>query len=404
MADGVYHSELGGQDDSWDLAGPELQAGKKSRRWRWIGLTAIVMLAALAAVAKLGSTSAASVMPPTSKVARRPLRATVAATGKLEALKSIDVGAEVSGRILTLTAAENDVVHRGQTLATIASQDLQLAVDQATAELQLNKATVSEAKATLAEAELNLKRTERLRESGLVDQQSAERATANRQRALAGVAAASARVKLSLAALALAHSRLDKATIRSPIDGVVLNRLAEPGQTITAGFQTPQLFRIAEDLTKLRLQVNIAEADIGLVKLGQAASFSVEAFQGREFLSRVTSIANQADTSQGIVSFRAELEVDNAERLLRPGMTCSAKIVTLERRDVLTLPNAALRYRPADKPEPPSVSGQRAVWVLEGGRARQVVVRLGERDASYSEVIEPPLPIGMAVLVPDSPG
>ncbi len=391
-------------DSIWPLTmddhGSSARRGLRRKRWLALLLGA-VLLAGLVTMVLRGH-GEGTAAPLSEPIVRRVLRVDVTASGNLEALTTVDVGAEVSGRIIQLDANENDFVRRGQTLAKIAPQDLELAVDQALAELHLNRAAVLETNATLNEADLAFKRSSKLREPGLVGEQALEGARANRQRAAAAVAAASAKVQLAKAALALARSRLAKTTISSPIDGVVLTRFVEPGQTITAGFQTPQLFKLAEDLAKLRLEVAIAEADIARVRIGQVATFTAEAFQDRSFSSHVTSLANEATVKQGVVSFRAVLQVDNTERLLRPGMSCTVKIRTLEREGALAVPNAALRYGATQAAT--DGDSRRLVWVVEPERPRRIEVRLGERDGSFTELLEPPLPAGTRVLVASDTG
>lgn len=339
------------------------------------------------------------VVPQTAPVERRDVQVSVTASGSLEALTTVDVGSEVSGKIVELLVNENDPVRRGQTLAKIAPQDLKLAVDQALAELRLSRASVAETNATFTEASLALKRAQKLREPGLVGEQALESARANQQRALASISANKAKVQLAEAALALAESRLNKATITSPIDGVVLTRLVEPGQTLTAGFQTPQLFKLAEDLTKLRLKVSIAEADIARVRVGQVASFTVDAYPERSFESRVVSLANEAETKQGVVTFRASLEVDNSALLLRPGMSSVVRIVTVEHPQALAVPNAALRYRGPDEHSAIDSGVKRHLWVLEGEAPHRIEVQVGEKDGDFTELLKPALPVGTRLFI-----
>jgi HlyD family secretion protein len=378
-----------------------LDAPRRRRHWKLWSVAALLALGLLA----FGVTMAREVPTGnfrTASVTRRDLRVTVTASGTLEALTTVAVGSELGGRVLTLNAAENDTVKRGQLLAELDPQDLRLAVAQADAELKMDRAAVLQALATVQESTSGLERNRKLRGAGLIDEQAWEASKASHARALAGRATARAKVQLSEAALALSRSRLAKATISSPIDGVVLSRLVEPGQTLTAGFQTPLLFRLAKDLTQLQLKASVTEADIGRLSVGQEASFQVEAYPDRNFVSRVVSLANEAEVKQGVVSFRATLSVDNAQKLLRPGMTCTVQIVATERRDRIVVPNAALRFEPENAPAvEPHVGSRRRVWLPSGSAARSLEVDVGASDGSFTELVNPTLPVGARVIVED---
>ncbi|MBK7402081.1 MAG: efflux RND transporter periplasmic adaptor subunit [Myxococcales bacterium] len=219
------------------------------------------------------------------------VQVTVTATGTLEAVTTVDVGAEVTGRILELKAKENDKVKKGQILAVIDPEQLQAAHSQAVAQVASADATMLQAKATLIEAGLALERSKKLHAQGLLGQSDLDSANANKMRADATLASAVAGGSLARASLKSAKSRLDKATIYSPIDGVVLARLVELGQTVTAGFTTPVLFRLAEDLTRMRVKAAIDEADVGRVQPGATAFFTVEAYPERKFPSSVQASA-----------------------------------------------------------------------------------------------------------------
>jgi HlyD family secretion protein len=197
-------------------------------------------------------------------------------------------------------------------------------------------------------------------------------------------------------------SKLQKATIRAPIDGVVLARLVEPGQTVTAGFQTPVLFKLAQDLKKMKLNVDIDEADVSRIVAGKAATFTVEAYPGRGFPSVVTSLQMQPKVSQNVVTYLAVLSVDNMDRALLPGMTCTAVIQAETKRGVLMVPNAALRFTPPVKPGVKSAAliadGKHRVYVLKGGVPVAIEVKPGATDGRNTEILEGGLTEGMAVL------
>jgi len=198
---------------------------------------------------------------------------------------------------------------------------------------------------------------------------------------------AQAQVTVARAALEADRTTLSKAVIRAPIDGVVISRDVEPGQTVAASFQTPVLFVLAEDLSKMELHVDIDEADVGAVKAGQSATFTVDAYPERRFSAKLVSIHNAARTVQGVVSYEGVLTVDNSAMLLRPGMTATAEITTATRRDALLVPNSALRFTPPGHAAGPGENGAR-VWVLRGGRPEPVTVRTGLSDGRDTVIVE----------------
>jgi len=374
-------------------------------RWLWrLGVLLVIVSAVAFGVRTMRARAANRGPTFVSESARRAdVLVTVTATGTLEAVTTVEVGAEVTGRILKLNVGENDKVKKGQVLAVIDPEQLQAALDQASAQVASSDASVLQAKATLTEAGLVLERNKKLREQGLLGQPELDTATANRQRAEATLASAQANASLSRAAYKLARSRLDKTTIVSPIDGVVLARLVEQGQTVTAGFQTPVLFRLAEDLTRMRVKAAIDEADVGRVRPGLSATFMVEAYPERKFPSVMSSLGNDPKTSQNVVTYQALLAVDNSERLLRPGMTCTATIVSETKKDVLVVPNAALRFvppaPPGEKKTTTAIEPKHHVYVLHGKTPVALEVRIGATDGLVTEIVSGDVKPGTEVLV-----
>ena len=266
------------------------------------------------------------------KVTRGDVVATVTATGTLSAVTTVKVGSQVSGIIASLHADFNSEVRKGQLLAGLDPTPFQTSVDQRRADLE-------RAKVELRNAELVLARAKKLLEAQLQAQSEYDTAKANRD----GAAAA---VEQSMAALRQAETNLAYTRILSPIDGVVVDRQYDIGQTVAASFQAPVLFTIAQDLTKMQVLTNIDEADIGRVKEGQEASFSVDAFPDRPFRGRVSQIRLSPQTVQNVVTYPVLLDVGNPELRLRPGMTANVSVPVDRRDDVLRVPNAALRFRP----------------------------------------------------------
>ncbi len=331
----------------------------------------------------------------TTPVQRGDITATVSATGILRPVKQVDVGSEVSGVIKAVNVDYNDAVKRGQVLALLDTQQLLALVAQAQAALDSARAGARQADATQNETELNLHRCERLAETQMCSQQDLDQLRAGFLRANAGTAAAAASVSQADANLNAAKTALDKAAILAPIDGIVLNRYVEPGQTVAATFQTPVLFTLAEDLRQMQLQADIDEADVGRVRAGQAATFTVDAYPGQPFAAQVSAVRFSPKTVDGVVTYEAVLAFDNQALLLRPGMTATAEIVTETVHGVLTVANAALRFRP--RPElaatAPAIAGPpnaRTLWVLDDEMAppRAVAVLIGATDDAHTELRE----------------
>jgi HlyD family secretion protein len=283
------------------------------------------------------------------------LRETVTATGTLSPVDAVELGAEVTGRLTRVLVDVNDRVEAGQVLAEIDPEQLSARVQEARAQLGSAQANVASAKATLAEAELKAARIRALGERQLASREEVETAEATLERAKAGVASANAQITVARAGLSSSETSLQKAIIRAPIAGVVLMRAIEPGQTLTAGFQTPVLFTLARDLTSLELNVEVDEADIGKVKQGQTATFVVDAYPDRQFKSTLVQLHNMPKAEATVVTYPAVLSVDNRDLLLRPGMTATATIVTRELDQQLLVENRALRFEP---PAPPDAARQ----------------------------------------------
>ncbi len=385
----------------------------------------------------------------TETVRRGNLTVTVSATGNLQPTNQVEVGSEQSGLITQVFVDNNDRVTAGQPLARLDTARLQDTIVQAQAGLASAQAQVATAQASAAQARANLARQEEVfRISGgrVPSETELDAARAENRRAVAGVRAAEASVSQARAQLSSAQTNLSKATIYSPVNGVVLSRQIDPGQTVAASFQAPVLFTIAEDLSAMKLEVRVDEADVGEVRDGQRATFSVDAYPGRTFpavVTRVdvganasgsTSSASSASSSSAgsVVAYTAVLAVANPDLVLRPGMTATAEIVTTERRGVLLVPNAALRYSPereaaaaarnqggitsmlvprggrgmrgggGNRPEREVTIGRgsrQTVYVLgEDGNPRPIRVVVGESNGSETEIVGGELTEGMEVV------
>jgi HlyD family secretion protein len=328
----------------------------------------------------------------TARVERGDLQVTVSATGSLASLSMVEVGAEISGRVTRVYVSHNDRVEKGQLLAELDVEQLQASIDESSARVLAANAAIQQAEVTLAEAEANLTRAEALASKGAISPSEIEAARAKRARADALLAASRADARVARAATQSVKSKFGKGRIVSPIRGIVLSRLVEPGQTVTAGFQTPVLFRIAEDLRQMALHVYVDEADIGRVREGSTATFTVDAYPERKFPSRVLSIRNEPKTEQNVVTYEAVLSVDNSELMLRPGMTATATIVAESLHDVLLVPNTALRFAPPERigllGPPTRVAEGPRVWVLRDGVPEPVRVKRGPTDGQKTQILE----------------
>jgi HlyD family secretion protein len=391
--------------------GLDARAGR--RRWLARALLALIVAGAAALGVQQYLARRAAGAPPkfaTAAVARRTVEVVVTATGTLQGLGTVEVGAEVSGKLIAVHVDYNDTVKQGQVLAEIDPEQLRAAVAEATARVQEADAAVRQSEATRKETAAAAERAQVQAAQGLISKAELDTALAAAERATASVASARAGATLARATLESARSRLAKTRIVSPIDGVVLSRLVEPGQTMTAGFQTPLLFKIAEDLRRMSLHVFVDEADIGRAREGQPATFSVDAYPGKVFPSSVLELRNEARIEQNVVTYEAVLAVDNSESLLRPGMTATATIIAGRRENVLTVPNAALRFTPPREQQgglgpPPAQQvvaralGKKQVFVLRDGKPVAVEVVPGASDGSVTEIVSGPLSAGTEVIV-----
>jgi HlyD family secretion protein len=347
--------------------------------------------------------------------------ATVTATGTLQPVNSVDIGPEVSGQIEQVFVDFNDRVTAGQLLAVLDTESLRARVLQSRASLAAARARVQDAKATVAETEDKLERSRELAKTGYASKQALDSAEASAARALASLASAEAQVAVSEATLSSDETAFSKAEIKSPINGVVLLRSVEPGQVVAASFQTPVLFKLAEDLTKMQLEVDVDEADIGSVVEGQRANFVVDAFQNRQYPAAITQVRFAPKTVDNVVTYQAVLTVNNEDLSLRPGMTATATIVTASRTNALSVSNAALRFDPSmaqrqtgprmggpfgrlfNEPRSSQTAGSekdqgQRVWVLGDGQPQQVPVKTGITDGRRTEILAGGIEVGDQVI------
>lgn len=290
----------------------------------------------------------------TAAVERGDLTKTVSASGTLQALVTVEVGSQISGQIKQVLVDFNDEVTKGQVMAVLDPQTYVSRVRQNQASVAASVAGLSQARANVAKAKADFDRAKFLFDQGINAQAALDTAQAAYQVAVANVDAARAAISQSQAAMAVNQADLDRTTIVAPIDGVVVDRQIEPGQTVAASLSAPILFKIAQDLSKLEVKITVDEADIGQVKEGQTVRFTVDAFPEDTFEGVVTQVRKQPETSANVVAYIVLAEAENPGGKLLPGMTANADIVVEQRRDVVKLPSAALRWKPAD-----AAAGQR---------------------------------------------
>jgi HlyD family secretion protein len=402
--------------------------GTATLLWRRRAVSAVVIAMAAAGGIWLWASSGSSnaVRYTTEAVTRRNLVVGVTATGSVQPTNKVDVSSELSGTIRKVLVDFNSTVKAGQTLAELDTDKLRATVDSSRARLTAARAKVAEAEATMREKDRELARKLSLAEKQVTSRHDLDVAQAAFDRAVAALASARADVAVAEADLRLNETNLAKACICSPINGVVLKRNVDPGQTVASTFQAPVLFSIAEDLSQMELQVDVDEADVGKVKIGQAASFTVDAFPDRRFPAQIRDVRYASETIQGVVTYKAVLTIDNAEQLLRPGMTATAEITVAEVRDALLVPNAALRYTPPANssgdtrsllrrlmPGPPrfrspsspdSTGPNRSVWTLRNGKPSQFRVVVGASDGKLSEIVSGEVRLGDALVVDQTTG
>jgi HlyD family secretion protein len=339
----------------------------------------------------------------TAEVKRGRIEAGVTATGTLNAVTTVQVGTYVSGRIQEIHADYNSKVQRGQLIAKIDPAPFIVKVQQAEARLATARARVQKARAELEFRRANIERQRRLLAQRIVSQDDFDAATNQHAQAESQLVLEEASVKEAEAALAEARVNLDYCDIVSPVDGVVLSRTIDVGQTVAASFQTPTLFIIAEDLTKMQVDTNVSESDIGQVQSGQNARFVVDAYPDRVFHGAVSQVRNDPLIVQNVVTYDVIVEVDNSDLALKPGLTATVTIVAGAKEDVLSVPSRALRFRPRHDElggSGPGSDGEGpSVYVLDDGELKRIGVEVGMRSEDSAEISSPALRSGDRVVV-----
>jgi HlyD family secretion protein len=318
------------------------------KRWipRVVVLSVLAGVAALLMVKKPWAKGAAPIAFQTVTVGKGSIAAQVTASGTLSARGTVQVGAQVSGRVLELHADFNQQVKKGQVIARLDESVLKAQIDQVQASYDLAVANQRKAAVAVTDAQRQLARQKSLHDQQLIAGAVVETAEVARDTALAGLTASKAQVSQATANLKQARTNLSYATILSPVDGVVLSRAVELGQTVAASLQAPVLFTIAEDLERMQINTAVAESDVGSLRDGIKAQFTVDAFPGKTFEGLVRQVRNAPVTTAGVVTYDAVIDVENKDKTLRPGMTANVTFVLDQVADTIKIPNAALRFKP----------------------------------------------------------
>jgi HlyD family secretion protein len=396
----------------------------------WFVLVALLVVAGGVYYWQAQSASRAAPTYVTTELRKGNITLSVSANGTLQPTRSVNIGSELSGTVKRVLVDVNDHVKTGQVMVELDASKFNDQVTRSRASLAAAQAQLAQSKATVAESRASLARLEevfKLSGGKVPSATELDSARATLVRAEAAESSAAANVGVARATLSTDETNLSKASIRSPIDGVVLSRSVDPGNAVAASLQAVTLFTVAEDLTQLQLEASVDEADVGAVKVGQKASFTVSAYPSRRFPATIRRVAYGSTTTNDVVTYVATLDVDNGDLSLRPGMTAVATIVATEHDDVLLVPNTALRFSPTAAaaanrspgsssilskmmPRPPGSSstkvagaeskapGTRQIWVLQEGQPVAVQVQTGISDGRVTEVAGENLTPGMAVI------
>jgi HlyD family secretion protein len=403
-------------------------AGVRPKRTLRVRLAILAVVAAVAVGAylfwRVQSNEGASAAYVTEPVGRGDITVLVTATGTVEPTTTVDISSELSGTITSVKVDYNDPVTKGQVLAKLDTTELEATVAHGRARVAAATARVAQEKTTLTETGQARDRAQALGGRGFTTQEAMQAATAAYDRAAAALEIAEADLAVARADLQVSEANLAKACICAPIDGIVLSRNVDAGQIIAASFEAPKLFTLAEDLRRMELLVDIDEADVGLVTVGDPATFNVEAWQDRTFPAEIAALRYAPQTIDGVVTYEAVLSIANDDLALRPGMTAVADITVEQVQNVLRIPNAALRFAPpVEAPQDdrggsgllgmlfrstpssaPSTTnietrpGQREIWLLRDGKAAQAQIATGATDGLMTQVVGGDVKIGDLVI------
>ncbi|MBI5199671.1 MAG: efflux RND transporter periplasmic adaptor subunit [Nitrospirae bacterium] len=359
-------------------------------------VTSFIIVAGIAILIGLGGKEKKSKFR-TEKVTKGDIVATASATGTVNAVTTVLVGTQVSGTIKNIYVDFNSSVKKGQLIAQIDPATFEAQVDQARANLLSAKANVDKAEATLFDVKRSMDRNKELFSKNLIARSDLDTSETNFETTKAQLSTAKAQLAQAVAALRYAEINYKNTKIISPVDGIVISRNIDVGQTVAASFQTPTLFTIAQDLTKMQIDTNVSEADIGKAKVGQAVEFSVDAYPEVTFKGSVLQIRSAPIVVQNVVTYDVVIKVDNQDLKLKPGMTANVSIIIELKNNVLKIPNTALRFKLSEKSKPPDKG--HSIWIIEKGKPKRIKVSTGISDESYTELVSGEIKEGQELIV-----
>lgn len=337
----------------------------------------------------------------TKPVTQETITQYVEASGTIKPINTIAVGTQVSGTVAGIYVDYNSVVKKGDLLAELDPSLFQSNVDQSTAKLNNAKATLSRATASLNYKKNNYQRYKNLYAKNYVSKDEVELAYANYQQALAEVSSATAEVNAAQATLNNNLTNLRYSKITSPVDGTVISRAVDVGQTVAASFNTPTLFEVAKDLTQMQIETSVSEADIGKIKVGQVAKYTLDGYQDKTFEGKVTQVRLASTTTNNVVTYTVIVSVDNSEGFVIPGMTANVSIITSNVKNALCVPNQALKFTPVDNNQKYEKQG---VWIKTNTGLKRFNVELGAFDDNKTQIISKEINVGDKVCVGSTGG
>ena len=358
----------------------------------------IALLAIFGIGYKMLNRGAGGTVYKTQKIENGDIMESITASGTINPLSTVSVGSQASGRIAEIYVDYNSVVKKGQLLALIDQENAKATVQQREAALEIAKAQVNVEENNIKYYKKALNRISKLNASKYSTEKDLEAAERDYDNAVAQLTLEQAQVKQAQASLNSAQTELSYTEIKAPVDGIVISKAVEVGQTVAASFETPELFSVAEDLTKMQIEASVVEADIAKVKEGQKVRFTVDSYADDYFYGTVTQVRNEATTTSNVVTYTVVIGIDNTDMKLKPGMTANVEIITAEEKDVMLVPNQALRFY-IDDSDTAKRYKDRGVWIIKNGHPERVTVKIGVSDDDNTQILESTLKIGDEVIV-----
>lgn len=358
----------------------------------------IALLAIVGISYKLLNRSTGGTVYKTQKIENGDIMESITASGTINPLSTVSVGSQASGRIAEIYVDYNSVVKKGQLLALIDQENAKATVQQREAALEIAKAQVAVEENNIKYYKKALNRISKLNAAKYSTEKDLEAAERDYDNSVAQLALEQAQVKQAQASLDSAKTELSYTEIKAPVDGIVISKAVEVGQTVAASFETPEIFSVAEDLTKMQIEASVVEADIAKVKEGQKVRFTVDSYADDYFYGVVTQVRNEATTTSNVVTYTVVIGIDNTEMKLKPGMTANVEIITAEEKDVMLVPNQALRFYIDDSDNAKRYK-DRGVWIMKNGKPERVTVKIGVSDDDNTQILESSLKIGDAVII-----